>query len=62
MRTNRSRNSRTCVGIANIAGVAIAIHFGFTATTLVAGGCYVVALMHAGLGRWPEPGALHEPK
>lgn len=40
--------------VASVLGVAIAIHFGFTATTLVAGACYAIALLHAWLGRWPE--------
>jgi len=38
--------------VASVLGVAIAIHFGFTVTTLVAGGCYGLALLHAWLGRW----------
>ncbi len=41
--------------LASVLGVAAAIHFGFTATTLLACGCYVFAFAHAAAGRWAEP-------
>jgi hypothetical protein len=39
---------------ASVLGVAFAIYFGFAATTLLAAGCYLVALAHVGAGRWPR--------
>jgi hypothetical protein len=39
--------------VASVLAVAVAISFGFTVTTLVALGCYAVALAHVLLGRWP---------
>jgi hypothetical protein len=39
--------------LASVLGVALAINFGFAIATMIAGGCYVVALAHALLGRWP---------
>jgi hypothetical protein len=42
--------------LASALGVAIAISAGFTVATLVAGACYVAALAHAWLGRWPDEG------
>jgi hypothetical protein len=41
--------------LASVLGVALAINFGFAATSLVAAVCYLAALAHAALGRWPEP-------
>jgi hypothetical protein len=40
--------------LASAAAVAIAIVAGFPAATLVALGCYLVALAHARFGRWPD--------
>ena len=39
--------------LGSVLGVALAISFGFTVATLVASACYVVALVHAIVGRWP---------
>ena len=39
--------------LASVLGVAFAIRFGFAATSMLACGCYVVALGHAMFGRWP---------
>ena len=39
--------------LGSVLGVASAISFGFTVATLVASACYVVALVHAIIGRWP---------
>lgn len=39
--------------LASVLGIAIALNFGFVIATLVAGVCYVGALLHAVLGRWP---------
>ena len=36
-------------------GVFVAINWGYAVTTLVALACYLVALAHAFLGRWPQP-------
>jgi hypothetical protein len=47
--------------VASVLGVAVAISFGFTVTTLVALGCYVVALLSLVLGRWPQERAQAEP-
>jgi hypothetical protein len=49
--------------VASVLAVAIAISFGFTVVTLVALGCYAVALGHVALGRWPgdDAGARPEP-
>jgi hypothetical protein len=43
----------SCSVLAAVLGVAIALVAGFTATTLVALGCYLVALADAVKGRWP---------
>lgn len=43
--------------LASVLGVALAINFGFIVTTLVAGECYVAAIIHAAFGRWPERNA-----
>jgi hypothetical protein len=43
--------------LASVLGVFIAIHFGFRVATSVAGACYLVALGHVGLGRWPQASA-----
>jgi hypothetical protein len=40
--------------VASALGVAIAIVAGFELATLVAAGCYLAALLHAGFGRWPR--------
>jgi hypothetical protein len=39
--------------LGSVLGVMIAINYGFAVTTLVALGCYLSALAHAALGRWP---------
>jgi hypothetical protein len=39
--------------LASVLGVALAIQLGFAVATVIAGLCYVVALAHAALGRWP---------
>lgn len=39
--------------LASVMAIAIAITWGFTAATLVALACYLGALAHAALGRWP---------
>jgi len=39
---------------ASVLGVAFAIYFGFAMTTLLAASCYLAALAHVGLGRWPR--------
>jgi spermine/spermidine synthase len=44
--------------LASVLGVALAIDFGFAIATIVAGLCYVVALAHAALGRWPTSAAV----
>lgn len=43
--------------LAAVLAVFIAIEWGFQVTTLAALACYLVALGHAALGRWPAPGA-----
>jgi hypothetical protein len=52
-------------GVASVLGsvlaITMAIMFGFTATTLLALACYLAALAHAALGRWPEPEAAPVP-
>jgi len=40
--------------LASVLAMVVAITAGFTVATLVAGACYVVALVHAVVGRWPE--------
>jgi hypothetical protein len=40
--------------VASALGVAIAIVAGFELATLAAAACYLAALLHAGLGRWPQ--------
>ena len=40
--------------VASALGVAIAIVGGFELATLAAAACYLAALLHAGLGRWPQ--------
>jgi hypothetical protein len=40
--------------LASVLAIAIAITWGFTAATLIALGCYLGALGHAALGRWPD--------
>jgi hypothetical protein len=41
--------------LASALGVAIAVVAGFEAATLLAAACYLVALAHAVMGRWPAP-------
>ena len=41
--------------LASVLGIALAIHFGYTAASLAAGACYAFALAHAALGRWSAP-------
>ena len=43
--------------LASVLAIAVALSWGFTATSLLALGCYLVALGHALLGRWPEEDA-----
>jgi hypothetical protein len=49
-------------GIASVVAAAlavvVAIEWGFDVATLVAAGCYLVALLHAWRGRWPAPGGV----
>lgn len=40
--------------LASVLGMAVAINFGFIVATLVATGCYVFALLHAMVGKWPS--------
>jgi len=40
--------------VASVLGIAIAITWGFAAATLLALACYLAALAHAALGRWPS--------
>ena len=40
--------------LASVLAVMVAITLGFTAVTLLALGCYLVALVHAARGRWPD--------
>jgi hypothetical protein len=40
--------------LASVLSVAVAITWGFPAATLLACACYLVALAHAALGRWPS--------
>ena len=40
--------------LASVLAVAVAINFGFAVATLVALACYLGALAHALLGRWPR--------
>ena len=43
--------------LASVLAITVAIMLGFTAATLLALGCYLAALVHALVGRWPEAGA-----
>ncbi len=43
--------------LASVLGIWIAITAGFAVTTLVALACYLAALAHAALGRWPDGSA-----
>ena len=43
--------------LASVLAITVAIMMGFTAATLLALACYLAALAHAALGRWPEPEA-----
>jgi hypothetical protein len=47
--------------LASVLGVALAVNFGFAVTSLVAAACYVGALAHARLGRWPDPPSAEDP-
>jgi hypothetical protein len=54
--------------VASVLAVAVAILWGFTATTLLAVACYLLALANVRIGRWPreeapspEPAREHEP-
>ena len=40
--------------VASVLAIAVAINFGFQVTTLVALACYLGALAHVLLGRWPQ--------
>jgi hypothetical protein len=42
--------------LASVLAITVAIMFGFTAATLLALACYLVALGHALWGRWPAAG------
>jgi hypothetical protein len=46
--------------LASVLAIAIAITWGFTVATLVALACYLGALAHAGLGRWPAAAPARE--
>jgi hypothetical protein len=48
--------------LASALAIAIAILAGFTVTTLVALACYLGALAHVRLGRWPEPPPAPRPE
>ncbi len=51
--------------LATVLAITVAISFGFPVATLVAGACYVVALAHVLVGRWPrspEPVVVDEPR
>jgi hypothetical protein len=39
--------------LASVLGIAIAINRGFAVASMVACACYVVAMLHAAVGRWP---------
>jgi hypothetical protein len=41
--------------VASVVAVAVALELGFAVATLVALACYVGALVHVILGRWPGP-------
>jgi hypothetical protein len=43
--------------LASVLAITVAIMFGFTAATLLALACYLAALAHAAVGRWPSPEA-----
>jgi hypothetical protein len=40
--------------LASVLAMVVAITAGFKAATLVAGACYLIAVLHALVGRWPE--------
>jgi hypothetical protein len=40
--------------VASVMAAAIAINFGFTVASLLAAACYLLALVHAATGVWPE--------
>ncbi len=40
--------------VASVIAVSVAITWGFAVATVVAGACYLLAFVHAALGRWPE--------
>ena len=42
--------------LASVLGVVVAINVGYAAATLVAAGCYVLAGVHAAIGRWAGRG------
>jgi hypothetical protein len=42
--------------LASVLAITVAIMLGFTAATLLALACYLAALAHAALGRWPAQG------
>ncbi len=44
--------------LASVLGVAVAINWGFAVASLVAASCYVGALVHVTVGRWPMGGGL----
>ncbi len=46
--------------VASVLAVAVAITFGFKATTLVAFACYALALGDVVLGRWPGTAEAEE--
>ena len=46
--------------VASVLAVAVAINFGFMATTMVAFACYALALADVVLGRWPSTAAAEE--
>ena len=40
--------------LASVLAIAVAITWGFAWATVLAAGCYALALAHAVLGRWPQ--------
>jgi hypothetical protein len=48
--------------LASVLAITVAIMLGFTVATLLALACYLAALAHALLGRWPGDGAASQPR
>jgi hypothetical protein len=47
--------------LASVLAITVAITLGYTAATLVALACYLAALAHAALGRWPDGSPPKQP-